>query len=363
MEPADFQVMHEVIEAARRNLNEPDWNYLVGAAETETTSKRNRQALDTTAFRPRVLRDVSSVDLTRQFLGRRLRLPVLMAPIGSLEAFVEGGAGASARAAGAFGCPIMVSSVCEPGLEDVAAEAGETMRMFQLYARGDQGWIDDHVARAIAQGYAFALTVDSSYYSRRERDLAARYMSRSRRRATGHDYQAALSWRQVEHVKGRFDIPLILKGIATAEDARIALDHGVDIIHVSNHGGRQLDHGLGALDLLREVADAVEGRVPLIVDGGFYRGTDILKGLAVGADLVALGRLQGFGLAAGGVAGLVRTLELLEIEMRLSAGLLGITCLDELDRAYLCAAPSTGEPGWRSAFPLLGPGWAAKPDS
>src|SRR5262249_42281192 len=150
------------------------------------------------------------------------------------------------RAAGKFGAAHMLSSVSEPGLEKVAEAAPDALRVYQLYVRGDDAFVEDCVNRAVANGYtAFCLTVATAHYSRRERDIAKRYVRQSGMRATGGDYQKALSWRTVKLIKDKYKIPLIIKGIATAEDANLALDHGVDWIYVSNHGGRQLDHGRG----------------------------------------------------------------------------------------------------------------------
>ena len=155
--------------------------------------------------------------------------------------------------------------------------------MYQLYVRGDDAFVEDRVSRAIASGYtAFCLTVDTAHYSRRERDIAKRYVRASRVRATGGDFQKGLEWRTVKLIKDKFKIPLVIKGIATAEDAAIALDHGVDWIYVSNHGGRQLDHGRGAMHVLPEIVGAVAGRAKIMVDGSFCRGTDIVKAIAVG---------------------------------------------------------------------------------
>jgi isopentenyl diphosphate isomerase/L-lactate dehydrogenase-like FMN-dependent dehydrogenase len=145
----------------------------------------------------------------------------------------------------------------------------------------------------------------------------------------------------------------MLKGIATAEDARIALDHGVSWIYVSNHGGRQLDHGRGAMDVLPEIVDAVDGKAKIIVDGGMTRGTDIVKAMATGADLVGLGRMQCFALAAGGEPALVRMLELMEDEVQRCLGLLGVTNFADLNRSHLHAAPAANPPHVFSAFPLL----------
>ena len=157
----------------------------------------------------------------------------------------------------------------------------------------------------------------------------------------------------MKRLKQRFKIPLVIKGIATAEDTRIALDHGVDWIYVSNHGGRQLDHGRGSMEVLPEVVDAVAGRAKILIDGSFCRGTDIVKAIAAGADLVGIGRMQCFALAAGGQAGVLRLLELLEDEVQRCLGLLGVACLAELDRSYLHAAAPTTMPHVLSAFPLL----------
>ncbi len=351
----EFLTLHELVAAARANLAPGPWSYLIGGTETETTVRRNRQALDSIAFRPRVLRDVSRVDASAACLGRKVRLPVLLAPIGGLESFVEGGAAAAARGAARFGVPQMLSSVCKPGLEETAA-AADALRIFQLYVRGDDAWVNDHVRRARAHGYAaFCLTVDVAMYSRRERDIAGRFVKPWRAGAdASRHYQAALSWDQVKRYKDRHDLPLIVKGIATAEDAEIAVQHGVEVIYVSNHGGRQLDHGLGAIAILPEVVAAVGGRAQVWVDGGFMRGTDVVKALALGAQAVGLGRLPCFGLAAAGVPGLERVLEILEEEIQTCLGLLGATSLAGLGPAHLAAAAPVGPPGTLSAFPLLG---------
>ncbi len=351
---AEFENLHEIIRKARQNLDQNNWDYIVGATESETTLRRNRLALDSVAFRPRVLRDVSRVDAAVSLFGRRLRLPLLLAPVGALESFDESAAAGVARAAGEFGVGHMMSSVSKPGLEAVAKAAADALRVFQLYVRGDDAYVEEHVRRAIDNGFAgFCLTVDTAHYSRRERDLAKRHVTRGRRSVGGREFQAGLSWRTVALIKNKFDIPLALKGIATAEDAVIALDHGVEWIYVSNHGGRQLDHGRGSFDALPEIVDAVRGRASIMIDGGFCRGTDIVKAIAAGADMVGLGRMQCFGLAAAGEAGVVRMLELLEDEVQRCLGLLGVTTFAELDRSCLHPAAPTCPPHVLSAFPLL----------
>lgn len=353
--PRQFLTLQEIVTTARARLAPGPWAYLTGATETETTQLRNRQALDSLAFRPRVLNDVSKVSARAPFMGRDMRLPVMLAPVGGLESFAEGGSAAAARGAAQFGVPMMLSSVCQPGLEPTAA-AADALRVFQLYVRGDGLWVDDWVRRAKEHGYgAFCLTVDSAYYSRRERDLLGGFAKPWRPTdTTGLLKQAALSWDDVKRYKDRHDLPLVLKGIATGEDAELAVQHGVEVVYVSNHGGRQLDHGLGSIAVLPEVVAAVKGRAQVWVDGGFMRGTDVVKAIALGAQTVGLGRLACLGLAAAGPAGLVRTLELLEEEILISLALLGVRSCAELTPRHLAVAPPVRMPEALGAFPLLG---------
>lgn len=350
----EYQTLHEFVKEAKLRLNAYIWDYLVGATETETTMRRNRRALDAIALRPRVLRDVSDIDASSTFLGKKLRLPVMLAPIGSLESFEPGGGSTVARAAERFGVPMLVSSVSTLGIETVGKAAGG-FKIFQLYVRGDDSWIDDRVRRAVDSGYdAFCITVDTAVYSRRERDIAKRFNKSWRSNLTGTEFQAGLSWKNVAHFKKTHKVPLILKGIATAEDAKIAIEHGVDVVYVSNHGGRQLDHGRGSMDALPEVLDAVGGRARVIVDGGFNRGTDVVKAIAMGADAVAIGRLFCYALAAAGEDGVVRLLEILEDEVKSALGLLGAPKLSDLDHSFLHRnAPDVADPRVHSAFPLL----------
>ena len=344
--------LHEVIRKARQKLNNDDWDYIVGGTETETTLRRNRMALDSIALRPRVLRDVSAIEPSTTFLGRKMRLPLLLAPVGSLELCTPEAGAAAARAAEQFGVGHMLSSVCEPGMAALAKQVPNALRIFQLYVYGDTDWVDRHIEQAIELGNkAFCFTVDMALYSRRERDIAKRNIRRAV--VPGREFLAQLSWKDIERVRKKYDIPFILKGIGTADDALIAIDHGVDIIYISNHGGRQLDHDLGSMDVLPEIVAAVKQRAKIIVDGGFNRGTDIVKAIALGADLVALGRMQCMGLAADGTAGLVRVLELLETEVRICLGLLGVNTLTELNPSYVRRAYPANPASALSAFPLL----------
>ncbi len=357
---SQFQCLQQFVPAARSNLDEGAWDYLIGGAETETTQKRNRLALDRLAFRPRVMRDVSNLNAGTDFLSRRMRLPIILAPIGSLQQFyAEGGAGV-AKAAGEFGACHMLSSVCKPGLEAVAEAAPDAARIFQLYVRGDADWIDDHVQRAIDADYmAFCFTIDLDYYGRRERDKAKGFISVARQtQSQGEEFQRSFSWQDFRRIRRKFDMPLILKGIATEEDARIAVEEGCDVIYVSNHGGRQLDHGRGGIDVLPEIVEAIGGRAKVVLDGGIMRGTDVVKAMIYGADMIGIGRLQGLAYAAGGVAGVVRMLELLENEVETCLALLGVTSYEELQPEHMCReVDAVSAPDLLSAFPLLSEGY------
>ncbi len=349
-----FQTLHEIIRAARLNLNQNLWDYVVGATGTETTMLRNRHALDRIGFRPRVLNDVSHVDASAMLFGHRVRLPVMLAPVGGLDQLGVGGGMTVARGAGMAGVPFLISSVTNQRIEDVAAAASGA-KIFQLYARGDGSFIDEHVTRAMDAGYdAFCITVDSALYSRRERDIANRFAKPWRAYNSGMEFQAALNWGDIARFREKHPgVKLILKGIATAEDASRAVEMGVAGIYVSNHGGRQLDHGAGAIEVLPEVAAAVAKRALVFVDGGISRGSDVVKAMALGADAVGIGRLYVYGFAAAGAEGIVRVIELLEIEVIETLGLLGLSSFAGLDGTYLRPVEAVTAPHVLSAFPLL----------
>jgi glycolate oxidase len=252
---------------------------------------------------------------------------------------------------------MMLSSVTEPGLDEVAQAAGNQL-IYQLYVHGDDKWVYERVKRATDAGVqAFCVTVDVPFYGRRERGLMRRHSLAGRpfgglRR--GEEHAMRVDWAFIAKLKRKLKVPLIVKGIATAEDAQLALDNGVDVVYVSNHGGRQLDHGRGAMDILPEVLSTVRGKAKTIVDGGFMRGTDVLKALAMGAHLVGLGRLQALALGAAGREGVVRMLELLEAELTVAMKLLGVNAIGELDGGYLHPTVPVTRPEPLGAFPLLG---------
>jgi glycolate oxidase len=351
---SDFVTLHEIVKAAKIRLSPNIWDYLIGGTETETTLRRNRLALDTIAFKPRVLRDVSKIDPSSEILGQRIRLPVMLAPVGSLESFEPGGGITVAQGAGAGNVAMLISSVTTLKLEDIV-KGGAGPKIYQLYVRGDDAWVADRVKQAMDAGYdAFCITVDTQVYSRRERDIAKRFVKSWRAAATGQDHQAAFSWKNFIAVREKFpDVKFMLKGIGTGEDAELACQNGVWAVYCSNHGGRQLDHGRGSAEVLPEIVEAVAGRAKVAVDGSFSRGSDIVKAICMGADWVGLGRLYCYGLAAAGAPGIERVIELLEEEMREVMGLLGVTSLAQLDKSYIAKSMPTNLTGVHSAFPLL----------
>ncbi len=357
IEGEEYLVLHEFVKKAREKLPKETWDYLIGASETETTFKRNRFALDNIAFRPRVLRDVENVDLSVDLFGHNLKMPVILAPIGSMQDFVDGAGTAPTLAASEFGIMHMISSTCMPGLEEVAKSVNYP-KLFQLYVRGNKDWVDDNIKNAMDHNYAgICLTVDLDAYGRRERDLAKRYRTTSRQSASGFEHQMRFSWKDIDRIKSYCHLPIIIKGIATKEDALMAVEHGVEVVYVSNHGGRQLDYGLGGLNVLPEISEAIGGNAKVIFDGGIMRGTDVVKAIALGADCVGIGRLQGFAAAAGGSKAIVRMLELLELEISTALRLLGVNSIFDLDDTYLSKDYSFGKLSALSAFPLIDEGY------
>jgi glycolate oxidase len=345
-----FVSLQEIVSTARRNLPQDLWDHLSGGSDSETTLCRNRQALDSLALRQRVLVDVRSIDTTTTLLGQKLASPVFLAPVGGFVGFAHPeGACNVARAAVAHGTTAFISTAAKPGLE-AAAEAVREPLIFQLYVRADRKWVEDILDRAKAAGYrALCVCVDRNYYGRRERDIIS---GANVREGFGDpSYQMGLQWEDVTWMKHRMGTPLILKGIATAEDARLAVEHGADAVYVSNHGGRQLDHGQGTIEVLPEVVSAVDGRAEILFDGGVLRGTDVVKALALGARAVGVGKLLGWALAAAGEAGLKRMLELMDVEIRTALGLMGVTSLGQLNPSWVRAAQPVRPATQTNAYP------------
>jgi glycolate oxidase len=352
----DLLTTTELVALAKKRLPEAAWDFVVGGAETETTIMRNRHALDSIAFRPRVLRNVEHASPATKFLGTKHRMPVLLAPIASLTDVDPEGALPVARAAAAFGCLMLVSSVTQPSFEEVARAAGERVAL-QLYTDGDEKWVVDTAKRAVQAGAkALCLTVDVPTFGRRDRHIQRRAAIAGRAFGalrSGEAHRGRADWKLVEKLKRAVKLPLMLKGIQTAEDAELCVQHGVDIIYVSNHGGRQLDHCRGGIELLPEVISVARGKAEFIVDGGFVRGSDVLKAVARGAAMIGIGKLQALALGAAGERGVARMLEILETELTVNMKLLGVKALDELDGTYLQPATAVTVPGTLSALSLL----------
>jgi glycolate oxidase len=347
-----FNTLQEMVMHARQNLSRFQWDTLCGGSDSETTLRRNRMALDSLALRQRVLVDVSKIDMTTTLLGEKLKLPVFIAPVGNfLQIADPAGAVAVARGAIAAGTTAFISTAAKPSIEEVAKSVDHPL-LFQLYVRSDRAWMRGFLDRAKAAGYrAICVTVDRAYYSRRERDIINGYLQRADSGDPRH--QASLTWDDCAWIKQHTKLPLILKGIATAEDAKLAVQIGADVVYVSNHGGRQLDHGLGTIETLPEVVDAVNGKAEVLWDGGVTRGTDVVKAIALGARAVGVGKLQGWALAAAGEQGIVRMFELLAQEIHTTLGLMGVKSLKELNPSWVRPTMHTGKFGATSNYPVF----------
>lgn len=335
---------------ARAKLPVDAFDYVAGGSWDEVTLAENVRAFRRRMLRPRVLVDVSSIDPSTTLLGTSVSLPVALAPT-AFQSFAHPDAElAVARAAHAAGVLFALSTFSSASIEEVAA-AGDAPRWFQLYANKDRAVTAALVERATAAGYrAIVLTVDLPIPGYRERDLrnGLRHPDRLgnvalERRDPGMVFQAtvagfndpALSWDDVPWLRGLSPLPLVVKGIMTAEDALLAAEHGAAAIVVSNHGGRQLDHVPATIDVLQEVTDAVAGSVEVYLDGGVRRATDVLTALALGARAVFVGRPYLYALAAGGEAGVARALEIMRVELETAMALLGVRRPDEVTRAHV----------------------------
>jgi isopentenyl diphosphate isomerase/L-lactate dehydrogenase-like FMN-dependent dehydrogenase len=337
---------------AEERLDPGAWAYLAGGSGDEWTLRENRAAFERWTFRPRVLCDVSKVTTATTVLGAPLDLPVLVAPVAYQQLYDPEGECATARAAAAAGAGMCVSTFTTRSHEEIAAAAPGVTQWCQLYVFQDRGLTLEHLAGAEAAGCsAVVLTVDTPRLASRERDVRVGFevpadlplpYARSAVGATPSNpaeqfslLDASVSWRDLEWIAAEGRLPVVLKGIVTAEDARLALEHGAAAIVVSNHGGRQLDGVPATLDVLPEVIDAIESRVEVYLDGGIRRGTDIAKALALGAQAVLAGRAPIFGLAAAGEEGVRHVLELLREELALTLCLLGCASPTEVTRAHV----------------------------
>jgi L-lactate dehydrogenase (cytochrome)/(S)-mandelate dehydrogenase len=363
---------------ARRTLPHPVFDFADGGAEDEQTLRRNETVFASHDLLPRPLNGVGDRDLSVELFGKRLALPVLIGPTGLSGLFSPGGELAAARAAAAAGTAFCLSHASTCTIEDLAA-AGSAPRWMQVFLYRDRGFTREFVERAAAGGYdALVLTTDNQLLGNRERDLRNGFtippkfapldilamasklpwllrMRRDLPRVTFANYtragekpdlaaiagkmgsmlDPALSWREVDWLRGLWKGPFLLKGILHPGEAAEALKHGVDGLICSNHGGRQLDGAIASLEALPAVIAAVEGRLPVLLDGGIRRGSDVVKALALGAAACLIARPQLFGLAVAGEAGVARVLDILRREIDRTLGLMGVTRLAELGPDYL----------------------------
>ncbi|MCA1833610.1 MAG: alpha-hydroxy acid oxidase [Actinomycetota bacterium] len=342
----------EEFEAVAREVLPPAaYGYFAGGADDEITLRENRLAFQRRHIRYRVLRDVRIRDLTTSLLGLDLAHPIVIAPTALAMMAHADGESAIARAAAASGTLQTLSSLSSVRLEDVAAAAPGKPRWFQLYCYEDRSVTEQLVKRAAAAGYsAIVMTVDLPLLGKRERDFRNVFMIPEGVTMANFDDgdpadpgfsitsripTPSLSWDDVTWIQSLSPVPVILKGIVRGDDAAQAVEAGVGAVWVSNHGGRQLDTSIPTADALPDVVASVAHRVPVIVDGGVRRGTDVLKALALGADAVAVGRPALWGLASGGEDGVRRVIEMLRDELSLAMALAGCRSLSEIDAGLI----------------------------
>jgi isopentenyl diphosphate isomerase/L-lactate dehydrogenase-like FMN-dependent dehydrogenase len=321
--------------ACRRRIQRDAYEYVSGGAEDEFTVRRNREAFGRITFRKRVLVDVSKLDLSTEIFGLRLDWPVMVAPTGSHGRVHPAGEPETARGAGAAKTLMAVSTSSSFPIEQIGKAATGPL-WFQLYAGPDEDGTREKVERAVDAGCkAVCLTVDAPYFPHRERDLRnrlirAEVVNESRRLGPPPAYglpvryTARLTWKIVDDLSRYAKVPVLIKGILTPEDAKLAVERGAAGIIVSNHGGRYLDGDPSTIEVLPGIADAVGGKIPVLIDGGFRRGTDVLKALALGAKAVMIGRPPLWGLGAFGAVGVTKVLELLKTELALAMGMAGV---------------------------------------
>lgn len=350
MEPLNLQ---EYETLAKERLTPMAWDYYSSGALDEITLRDNREAFDRIAIRYHVLAGSTERDLSTQILGRQHEWPVLTAPMAFNRLAHPDGENAIARAAATAGVTQVLSTFSTISLEEVARTTPDGPRWFQLYVFRDRGLTADLVRRAEAAGYeAIVMTVDTPVLGRRERDArngfalpeglaAANIASHMPRIASdGRDsglaqffatqIDSTLTWDDVEWLVSLTTLPVLVKGVVRGDDAERAIERGCAGVIVSNHGGRQLDTSIATIDALSEVAEAVDGRGAVLVDGGVRRGTDIVKALALGANGVLLGRPLLWGLALDGEAGATRVLALLRAEFEQAMVLCGASNVSEL---------------------------------
>jgi isopentenyl diphosphate isomerase/L-lactate dehydrogenase-like FMN-dependent dehydrogenase len=353
---------------ASEKLEPGPFGYIAGGAGNEATVRANREAFERRRLRPRMLAGNSVRDLSVEVLGTPSPFPFFLAPVGVLSIAHPDGELAPARAAASLRVPFILSSAASHSIEEIAAAMGDAPRWFQLYWVSDREVVESLVRRAEASGYsAIVVTLDTLTLGWRPRDLRNAYLPfrqgegiaqftsdpvfRSRLSVPPEEDplvaagtmlamfpNLALRWEDLAWLRELTSLPLLVKGVLTADDALCALDSGVDGIVVSNHGGRQVDGAVASLDALLEVRSAIGSDAQVLMDGGIRGGADVLKALALGANAVLLGRPYVYGLAVGGQPGVEAVLQQLAAETDLTLALMGGTVARELDAAWIAAS-------------------------
>ncbi len=338
---------------AKAKLEKTAYDYIAGGAEDEISLRENRHAWERIQFHPRVLVDVSKVETEIQIFGQKISLPVILAPTAMQKLSHPDGELATARAAAAAKTLFVLSSISSCSIEEVAEAA--CPRWFQLYYSKDRAISKDLLERAERHGYtAICLTVDTPRLGRREQDIRngfqlppgiklknfEKFVDLSALPADVHGsalaayafgmMDPAMDWKVIDWIRSVSKLPILLKGVMTPEDAKLAVKHNVNGIIISNHGGRQLDGVPAPIEVLPKIVKAVEGRLEILVDGGVRRGTDVLKALALGARAVLIGRPYVWGLAADGEAGVKRVIGMLRDEFELAMALAGCPSISKI---------------------------------
>ncbi|KAH0455955.1 hypothetical protein IEQ34_015987 [Dendrobium chrysotoxum] len=343
--------------AAKEKLPKMVFDYYASGADDQWTLKENREAFSRILFRPRILVDVSRIDLTTTVLGHKISMPIMLAPSAMHKMAHPEGENATARAASAAGTIMTLSTLATSSFEEVSS-TGPGIRFFQLYVLKDRNVVAQLVRRAERANFkALVLTADTPILGHREADVKNRFVlppSLILKNFEGLDLgkmektndsgiasyfanqiDRSLSWKDIKWLQTITSLPILVKGVLTQEDARLAIQNGVAGIIVSNHGARQLDYVPATITALEEVVKAVEGQVPVFLDSGIRRGTDVFKALALGASGVFVGRPVVFSLAVDGEAGVRKMLQMLRDEFELTMALSGCTSLMEITRSHV----------------------------
>lgn len=353
-ERQDFATLTEVWDEAERRLESHVWNFLVGGAGEESTVRANRAAFGRWQIRPRHLSGIGPPRTETTFLGLPLAMPIMPAPFGADRMFHDDGQLAVARAAERFGVPSFVAAGSGHSLASVADVAPRAAKVFQIHPVGSSSTFAELLRRAAGAGYeAICVTVDSPTRGWRERIRADRFAQESSQRGANYPDapgeflsqledmdQPVWSWSQLAEAYAGCSLPMIVKGVLTAADARAAVDAGARALVVSNHGGRQLDSAPASLDQLQEIVGEVGGEVEIVLDSGVRRATDVFKALALGASTVLIGRAVVVGLAAAGEDGVHAVLELMHRELRNTMALAGCGSVADIDGRLLQPAPA-----------------------